>query len=261
MGHPLFPNETRKGIVYEGIERIRVGRWAEGTCSYARRVFGADEMRTEDDIFVLFGGGYYELLAMNAEEDDIIVRRKIMLRGKSLPLNAEDDEEPNPHESMQLIKKTEGEPSITQLIMSMNQQMIGFFSTMMRTSKEESRALIEGSKLDARAMAEMAAKSSEMQLRVMSDFFAKTMELAKSTPAPNAGGSSDGTFSPEQLLELGSALADARNDGMSETVGKITEAFRFAVEAKQKQRTESPPPNGAPPPAPTAPPDGHGPVA
>lgn len=236
MGHPLFPSESAKGVTYEGIERIRVTRWADGTFLFARRVFGAEELRSEEDIFNLFGGGNYEIIALNADEDKIIVRRKFQLRGKRLPLNAEDDEDNSSADDRRASKNGNGETSLVELMMNMQQQMITFFSTLVQSSKEESRALIESSKIDARAMAAMAAQTSEMQLRVMSDFFGKSMELAKSAPS---GGASEGQFSPEQLLELGSALADARNDSISDTVGKLADTFKFAVEAKQKQRAEA----------------------
>jgi len=94
MGHPLFPIDPQKDDEHEKeIARIRVSRWYRGTQKWCPRLYGADELRSHEQLVELFGGGTYELIALDEGGETIIARRRFNLPGKPLPFDGEEDEE------------------------------------------------------------------------------------------------------------------------------------------------------------------------
>jgi hypothetical protein len=238
-GHPLFPRDPRVDAEYVApIGHLRISRWHRSTQKWSPRIFGADEVRTHEDIAELFGGGTYEIVALDDSGEVIVARRKFSLPGASLPLHPSDVEEehevrgkaPSPAPSMG--------PDMTQLLMLMmqqsaqqNQQMVQFMATFVEASRTEARATVEASKVDARAMIEMMTKSQETNMRMVMEL------LARNTEKKEEGGVS---LSPDQMFEIASELAEARHagddGGLNQTVATIAEAFKVGVQARQQQQ-------------------------
>jgi hypothetical protein len=248
MGHPLFPiDPQRDDDLEKEIARVRVSRWFRGTQKWCPRIFGADELRTHEQLVELFGGGTYELIALDESGETIIARRRFNLPGKPLPFDGEEEEEREKKDGGKAAAGLSSEQillAVMQQNSAQQQQMMGFFATLFEQNKAESRALLEASKADARAMiesaknesrafAELLAKSNENQTRLMTEFFNKSLEIAKG----GANGGNADALSPAQMFELGGALAEAKSGGIQETISTIAESFKHAMDAKKGNGT------------------------
>jgi hypothetical protein len=87
--HPLFPAASEDTDPPE-VQTIHVTRVPDGTHF---RAFGPDELTSLEQIYQMFGGGQYTLLARNASH--ITARVAYTLPGKSKPMNPEPQEEPH----------------------------------------------------------------------------------------------------------------------------------------------------------------------
>src|SRR5579864_7937210 len=89
--HPLFMWEEGERII--PIAWINVRRYTSAGPVDAPRVWPAEELRTEDDIYSLFGGGTYELLGRNVlpggGPGQLIRRRRLTLEGAPKPFVGE----------------------------------------------------------------------------------------------------------------------------------------------------------------------------
>jgi hypothetical protein len=257
MGHPLFPIDPQKDDEHEkDIAHIRVTRWARGNQKWYPRLFGADEMRTQDRLVELFGGGSYELIALDATAENIVARNRFTLPGKPIPFDGDEDEERAEKRSGAAAGGITSEQillAVMQQQSSQQKEMMGFFSAVMEASKAESRAVMEASKADARAMvesakaesrafAELHAKSNENQTRMMTEFFNKSLEMSTKTVGTSGGENASG-FTATQMFELGGALAEAKAaGGIDETLHAVLDTFKHAVDAK-KAGNAAPPAN------------------
>jgi hypothetical protein len=88
--HPLFPAE--EGDEPQRIEFIQVIRHENGKSQMIPRTFRADELQSVEDIFALWGGGYYELQGRRSSIADatklgrLSGNRRYQIPGASKPL-------------------------------------------------------------------------------------------------------------------------------------------------------------------------------
>jgi hypothetical protein len=88
--HPLFPAE--EGDEPQRIEFIQVIRHENGKSQMIPRTFRADELQSVEDIFALWGGGYYELQGRRSSIADatklgrLSGNRRYQIPGPSKPL-------------------------------------------------------------------------------------------------------------------------------------------------------------------------------
>lgn len=88
--HPLFPAE--EGDEPQRIEFIQVIRHENGKSQMIPRTFRADELQSVEDIFNLWGGGYYELQGRRSSIADatklgrLSGNRRVQIPGVSKPL-------------------------------------------------------------------------------------------------------------------------------------------------------------------------------
>lgn len=89
--HPLFLWEEGERIIPIGW--INVRRYTAQGPVDCPRIWSAEELRSDDDVFTLFGGGTYELLGRNAlpngQPGQVVRRRRLMLEGASKPFSGE----------------------------------------------------------------------------------------------------------------------------------------------------------------------------
>jgi hypothetical protein len=86
--HPLFPAVSEDSDPPE-VQTIHVTRVPDGT---HYRAFGPDELTSLEQLYQMFGGGQYTLLARNASH--ITARVAYTMPGKSKPLNPSPEEPP-----------------------------------------------------------------------------------------------------------------------------------------------------------------------
>jgi hypothetical protein len=91
--HPLFPPEG--GEPPADVQTIKVARDTAHGQDMCARLFSAEELRDEQQLLELFGGGSYELRAYG--KGGLSRRRRVRLMGpRPKPMNATDDPEPAP---------------------------------------------------------------------------------------------------------------------------------------------------------------------
>ena len=98
--HPLFPppekaeEDELPGYTEDNIDRIMVGRYdTDGKFRTALRDYQPTELRSLSDVFSAYGGGTYDLLAVN-KEGRIFRRPRYILEGASKSLNGVDASQP-----------------------------------------------------------------------------------------------------------------------------------------------------------------------
>lgn len=86
--HPLFTLEENadEEEAPPDVHFIQVTRWDAGQKFTAPHLFRGDELRSLDQLFGLYGGGKYELIARTADNSRIVARRTYILPGESKPL-------------------------------------------------------------------------------------------------------------------------------------------------------------------------------
>ena len=89
--HPLFLWEAGERVV--AIAWINVRRYSSQGPIDAPRVWPAEELKTDEDLFQLFGGGVYELLGRsslpNGQPGPVVRRRRLTLEGAPRPFSGE----------------------------------------------------------------------------------------------------------------------------------------------------------------------------
>ncbi|HXK19954.1 MAG TPA: hypothetical protein VNG33_19220, partial [Polyangiaceae bacterium] len=86
--HPLFPlhEDAPEDAEPADVHFIVVTRREVEGVMTAPRIFKADELTSEGELFGLYGGGTYELLGRGANNARIVARRSLKLPGASKPM-------------------------------------------------------------------------------------------------------------------------------------------------------------------------------
>ncbi len=104
--HPLFTLEenAHEEEAPPEVHFIAVTRWDAGQKFTAPHLFRGDELISLDQLFGLYGGGKYELIARTADNSRIVARRTYILPGESKPLfDAPAPKQSQPDEMAQIL--------------------------------------------------------------------------------------------------------------------------------------------------------------
>lgn len=187
--HPLFPamSDDRDP---PRVETIHVQRTPDGTHHHA---FGADELQSLEQLYQMFGGGQYTLLARAGGR--LTGRQTVTLPGRSKPLNpelpAEEDDEPEAPPPM--YQAPSGAPS--------DSLMIAMLQMMQQNSQQQTQMMLAQSQQTIQLVTALMAQSGQgaqshvATMQALHDRFAqsqsdlmKAMLESKTATASSGGG-------------------------------------------------------------------------
>jgi hypothetical protein len=215
--HPLFPAASEDDEPPE-VQTIHVTRVPDGT---HYRAFGPEELTSLEQLYQMFGGGQYTLLARNAKF--ITARIAYTLPGKSKPLNPSPEEPPPVAIAPPASAPTQG--TSDSLFLGMIQMMQANTTAMMQMMSAQSAKQTEmmiammsqgnsGSREHIQAMQALHDRHSQEQARLMQAL----LETAKG--GTSGSGQMDGFM---QGIEFAKQIAGAgeENDDLSEIFSSI----------------------------------------
>lgn len=244
MSHPLFPPKD------EGeppqVLKIHVTRFEGGAKPvWCPRRFDAAELQSLEDVYSLFGGGTYELIARDATS--ISARATYSIPGKSRSLLGEEEQSDEAPAAAGLATADPNVQLIGLLVQMMQQQsqvQMSFLQSMMQSQAASSREHVQMMQ---------AALSSQNQ---------GTAQLYETLLKAGQGGGAD-VNSVLEAIKVGVDLhSGASEQGEDFDFDKASEkAFKVIEMVQGLAAKKSPPPNGAahpptePAPAPAVSPD------
>jgi hypothetical protein len=131
--HPLFPAADDESEPPE-VRRVHVQRTPDGT---HYRAFAPEELTDYQQIYELFGGGQYTLLARNDRQ--ITGRATVVLPGRSKPLNPSQEEERTPQPAPVLAQSAMAPSSDPNFVVAMMQMMQQNQASMMQVMLEQGK--------------------------------------------------------------------------------------------------------------------------
>lgn len=216
MTHPLFPyDETRDDAAPELVERIQVTRWEKGRQVWHPRDFGPEEIQSTQDLFSLFGGGRYEIIARAPGDERLkkLPRRTYTLPGKSLPFVEEEQEEkPAAAAAPAPAPAQDSGGAIAAVFGSLMTALINNQGILAQGQQQMATLMLENVRADSRAQADALTKTAEMNMRMVTEFSGKVVELATRAPAQPEGGGGAGD-ALAQGLEIGLGLGQRVGGG------------------------------------------------
>jgi len=242
--HPLFLPETEDDELFpaERIHKIYVKRFEKhGGATNAPRGYGPAELRDEQVLFEMFGGGSYELFARTAK-GQILGRSTITLPGKSKPLDGQpiyDDEEEDPRRAPQHAAMPAGALDPMQMIIMMMQMQE-------RSSKEMIQMMMNQQAQAAQAQAAQtqvlvaalsgAGSSSTALMQAFSPILTQALGRDRGNPVQDARAIVD----LAKDLAIGSEIVDEPSEDSSilSTIGQVMQGAA-ALNASQAQQQQA----------------------
>lgn len=224
--HPLFPASDDSSDPPE-VLRIHVQRTPDGT---HYRAFAPEELTDYQQIYEMFGGGQYTLLARN--EHRITGRTTVTLPGRSKPLNpSSEDERPQPQPPpipTQAVPSSDPNFMIAMLQM-MQQNTAAMMQMMMKQGESQTQMML--------AMMQQGSGSAREHIQVMqalhdrhSQEQAKLLEtVVKATQGAATQGGEMGSFM--KGIEFAKQFATGGDD--DDGIGEIFESMRPFLEGAQ----------------------------
>lgn len=260
--HALFPptDEADEEALAPIVSEILVTRVEFGRKVTAPRAFKGEEIQTLADLYTMFGGGDYELIARHRNR--ISARRRHTLPGPPKPMydaSGEPVKVASPHQPQSPVMGNSpmpGLPSdggIMALLMSMMQMMMqaqqassqqttSIMLAMMNGGSERTKEHMQEMRLSYERNSELQRQANESTMNMMRELSA----------AKNAGGSADETFFrgvefmrsfSQSQIEMAKAAAKESGDdgleGLLQTVMQGIEGFKAFQDVKNAA-------NGAP---------------
>lgn len=229
--HPLFPAPSEDDDPIE-VQTIHVTRVPDGT---HYRAFGPEELISLEQLYQMFGGGQYTLLARNGR--CITGRVAYTLPGKSKPLNPSPEEPPATPLVPVAAAPVQG--ASDNFFLGMMQMMQANTAAMMQLMQAQSAKQTEmmiammsqgtsGAREHIQAMQALHDRHSSEQAKLM----AALLETAKSTPA-SSGGQMDGFMQGLQFAKEYVTAGDD-NDDLTEIFSSIAPFLSGAKSAAEE---------------------------
>lgn len=251
QAHPLFPARSEDEDPPE-VHSIHVVRLGEG---WHAKPFPPDELTSLEDVFHLFGGGSYELIARN--DRHVTDRQRYTIPGPSKPLNdgaGAPGAPPAPANggapaTPQMMMQAGSDPSILLAIMKMmsdqSNNTTQLLVAMMNSGREQQAAHIEN-------MQRLHHQHSESQAQ---------MYRALVDSSNRGGGGEMYAQAFRQALDLTERIQERYEAGdgeepdeLAQIASDLSPILQQVLAAQQNAAARAKPPNGAGPPM--APPDG-----
>jgi hypothetical protein len=224
IDHPLFP-PADEGDEGPDVGFIHVVRHEGGQPAWCTYLFTAEELVGLDQIYALFGGGNYELVARTTSKGGFVARVRYRIEGPSKPL---------------VMPSQVGAPTATAVAMPMAQSggdsglasFMPIMAQMMMGMMQQTTAIIT-------AAMSRDSDSGKVHVQTMQLLHDRSMqsqaEMLKAVlESRNSGGAaSEVVKALREGLELGREMSQGQQeepdeDGMMSTLGHVAEAFKMA---------------------------------
>lgn len=139
--HPLFPVEDDDDEPAE-VGWIHVTRNEGGRVQWARKLYAAKELTSLDQLYELYGGGYYELIARSDDKKRITARITYPLEGRPRPLNSDAAEAPAAPVAAPVAAMPSVDPNV-QLILGMMQQSTAQTTALITAMGQQTAATMQ----------------------------------------------------------------------------------------------------------------------
>jgi hypothetical protein len=224
IDHPLFPasDESNEG---PDVGFIHVVRHEGGQPAWCTYLFTAEELVGLDQIYGLFGGGNYELVARTTSKGGFVARVRYRIEGKSKPLVMPNQEQPAVAAAVAMPMQQSGDggvaafmPIMAQMMMAMMQQTTAVITAAMSRDSDSGKVHVQTMQL-------LHDRSMQSQAEML-----KAVLESKG----NGGAASEVVKALREGLELGREMSQHQQDepdddgGMMNTIGQVAEAFKMA---------------------------------
>jgi hypothetical protein len=222
--HPLFP-AAQEGKAPPEVVTIHVQRTPDGV---HYRAFGPEELQSLEQLYMMFGGGQYTLLARN--ESHITARQSYTLPGKSKPLNPVAEDEPETPAAVGPVQQQmSGDMSLVLAMMQMMQTASNNQLQMMQAQSQAQTELVvamlgqgqTGAQQHVQTMQALHDRHAQSQAQLMQAILEGRQQVSA-----GASGSELETFM--RGIEFAREMTDEPDDELSdllETVGPLAQAF------------------------------------
>ncbi len=244
--HPLFPANGPDDIPPE-VVTIHVVRAPDGT---HYRAFGPEELTSLEQLYEMFGGGHYTLIARNAHH--MTGRVTVNLPGKPKPLNPTvvEDDEPPAQAPAPAPAQYAPAPSMGSegLVLAMMQMM----QTQSRNNTELMIAMMnqgnQGAQTHVQTMQALHDRHSAQQAQLMQSVLeGQRAAFAAAQQQPRNGGDQLDTFM--RGIDFAREYIDAQS-GEGDELGEILESLGPLAAGFMQSDNGSGMPSAPPPPAP-----------
>lgn len=234
--HPLFLPREEDDEPKE-VVKIHVTRHEGGRQVWCPRLFEASELQSLEDIFEMFGGGHYELIARDSRSK-MSDRRRYELPGKSRPLTGE-PEPAAPHLGAvpQQAASSGGGGALVPLLLSLAPLVLEYLkSSAAATQAQQAQqsqfllAMMNRDSENARAHIQTMQQLADRQATSQTEIFKSLLERQANTD-------------PAEVLMRGVELAAGLQAGAAEAAGgggdsisEIVNGIGAAVDTMQKAK-------------------------
>jgi hypothetical protein len=223
IDHPLFPpaDEADEG---PDVGFIHVVRHEGGQPAWCTYLFTAEELVGLDQIYALFGGGNYELVARTTSKGGFVARVRYRIEGPSKPLVMPSQVAVPTATAVAVPMIPQGGdglasfmPIMAQMMMGMMQQTTAIITAAMSRDSDSGKVHIQTMQL-------LHDRSMQSQGEML-----KAVLESRS----NGGAASEVVKALREGLELGREMSQSQQeepdeDGMLNTLSNVAEAFKMA---------------------------------
>jgi hypothetical protein len=240
--HPLFP-EREGDLTAPLIASIHVSRYERGRMRFSPIKFGPDDLRSLEDVYRMFGGGVYELVAKD-HRNKISRKERVEIAGNPLPLAP--DEQPGDPSAADVASVASspmpaqaGAPSEPMLMM-MLQMMKQGHEAQMASNAQNTQVLV--------AMLNRGQDSSKDYVQAMGNLQGQFMQALAQNQGGGGGQAAVNSFlkGVEMAGEIRAGAEEAAG-GDDNTIGQIIQGVQMALSMSQQQPGAGAPVPGVPP--------------
>jgi hypothetical protein len=241
--HPLFP-ERDGDLAPPEICTIHVSRYERGRMRFAPMKFGPGDLNDLTDIYEIFGGGVYELIAKDSR-NRISRKERVEIAGPSRPLVPTDDESqtgiPAP-----AMPETSGARVTDYTRAGMSEPMLALMVQMMQQMHESNVNQQQANTQILVALLNRGQDSSKDYVQAMGSLQGQFMQALANAQGGGGGGVDAFLKGVEMAADIRAGAAEAAG-GDDSTIRDIIQGVQMALQMQQTTPTAAVAPTGQSP--------------